>query len=63
MFDTLFSSFEQELLLVYLKPSFSVDGLKGLLHKPGTTVLLKDVLCQKMEGAYMYMHIVFRNLY
>ena len=48
------SSVGQELLVVYLKPSFPVEGLKGVLHRPGTAVLLKDALCQKMEGAYIH---------
>ena len=48
------SSFVQEVLVVYLKPSFPVEGLKGVLHRPGTAVLLKDALCQKMEGAYIH---------
>ena len=47
---------DQELLCVYLKPSFSMDGLKRMLSQPGTPVLLKDVLWQKIGGT-LYIHL------
>ena len=39
-----------QLVRVYLKPSFSVSGLKGYLSSPGTGLLLRDVFYQKSAG-------------